>query len=394
MVKSIKWWFLDNWQSVLLYFALLAITSLGLLFQLGGLTENLSSPEVVYIESTASIGQILSEPTFLPHKLLTFLASSISHSTAVLRLPSVVIAEISILVAVFYLRRIYSRRTVILAVLLIVSSSWLLSIGRLALPQIALVLWAPLFCLWEYLKRTKKSNLAIILLATASASAIYVPGFLWLILGLFILERKAVKQLIGQASPWANMVGAGLLIALLLPLLRASILAPQQLLVVSGLPTTLTALGMFPQNFIRSLGELFVLSHKGAVFTVGRLPVLDIFSIVLLLCGIYAQRYSSRQWRLILGAGALVCLTFVSLSNLITSAVLIPLVYALTAAGIGFLLTQWFTVFPYNPIAKSVGTTLLTLGVLTIAFYHINRYFIAWSQAPDTRKQFSHSLVK
>lgn len=393
-MKQFKWWFLDNWQSLALFIGLLMLTSFTMLFQLGALTNGLSMPEVSYLANSASLDQILREPSFLPHKLLTFIAQGINESTAALRLPSVLIVIVSVVTAASYLRRRYSLRTVVLGSLVIVTSSWLLSWGRLALPDISLILWAPLFCLWEWLKLTHKAKTATIILVVAASLAIYIPGFVWLVIGLLVLERKTVLQIFIRSPVWIRAITALVTVVILTPLIRSIILAPEQLMLLVGLPANLSALAMLPANLSQTLAELFVVSSKGAVFTVGRLPLLDIFSTVLLFCGIYAQRYSPRRWQIVLFIGSLMSVVFASLGGLVSIHILLPLIYALITAGIGFLLTQWFTVFPYNPIARSIGTTLMTLGILTISFYHINRYFIAWPQVPETRQEFSHSLQK
>jgi hypothetical protein len=75
----------------------------------------------------------------------------------------------------------------------------------------------------------------------------------------------------------------------------------------------------------------------------------------------------------------------VALGGSVTIAALIPLMYLAIAAGTHYLLDQWLTIFPRNPVAKFVGVSLVSFVVAFSAFYHLRAYFVAWPQAPETR---------
>jgi uncharacterized protein YqhQ len=82
----------------------------------------------------------------------------------------------------------------------------------------------------------------------------------------------------------------------------------------------------------------------------------------------------------------------VALNGPVPLSILIPFAYILIAAGITFMLQQWFTVFPRNPVAKNIGVAIMTLAVVTTTFYHINHYYVAWPNAPQTIKTYNQQL--
>jgi hypothetical protein len=71
---------------------------------------------------------------------------------------------------------------------------------------------------------------------------------------------------------------------------------------------------------------------------------------------------------------------------------MLPFVYLIVAAGIGFMLQQWFRVFPRNPIARTLGASLITIAVISSSGYNLTHYFIAWAKAPETQSTFSRHL--
>lgn len=394
MIRNLKWWFVDNWQLIGLGAVLFISVVFAYTFNLGGLTSGLSTPEIIYLKNTVSLGQILADPTFLPHKIMTFVAQSVTSNPAIVRLPSVLISIFTLLISVLFLRRTYSTRTVFLASVVIISSSWLLTLGRLALPEISYIMWAPLICIYGWIHQYISKEKALLILALVIGTAIYTPGYIWFIAVFVFLERKRINDFIRSSRVWVQIMSGVILFTMLLPMIRASILNPSNLLALAGLPDSLSTISKIPMNLIQTFSELIFYSNKSAVYTIGNLPFLDYFSIILLGVGLYAQRYTDKKWRFIALFGILFSILLISIGGLVTSTILIPVIYFYIAAGIAFLLTQWFTVFPYNPILKAVGTTLMTISVLVIAFYHVNRYYIAWPGTPETRKQFGHSLLK
>ena len=64
--------------------------------------------------------------------------------------------------------------------------------------------------------------------------------------------------------------------------------------------------------------------------------------------------------------------------------------FLIAAGGVALMLQQWFTVFPYNPFARTVGLVLLLFALGTTSFYSLNQYFVAWPHTPETKQTFQY----
>ena len=72
---------------------------------------------------------------------------------------------------------------------------------------------------------------------------------------------------------------------------------------------------------------------------------------------------------------------------------LLPFAYSVIAAGIEYLLDEWYSVFPKNPFARSFGFLVLTSVVLFSMYYQLTRFFVVWPQYENTRKTYNQSLI-
>lgn len=77
-----------------------------------------------------------------------------------------------------------------------------------------------------------------------------------------------------------------------------------------------------------------------------------------------------------------------------TISIVLPFVYLLVAGGINFMIEQWFMVFPYNPFARNLAIVLIFVAIGATGFFHFNRYYIAWPQAPATKNTYHIQPVK
>ena len=181
----------------------------------------------------------------------------------------------------------------------------------------------------------------------------------------------------------------------LIPLIWASVNTPSILLLASGLPEHIPSFRSIFDNFIRIPENIFLRGPDDPVRWLGRLPLLDVFSTAMFVLGIYSIRYSLKQHKIqiIIGSSIFFAL-LITTGGALTVTVLMPAIYILIAGGLAFLLQQWFTVFPRNPLAQTLATSMISISVLLVCFYHINHYFVAWPQTPTTKSSFRHSLVK
>ena len=126
------------------------------------------------------------------------------------------------------------------------------------------------------------------------------------------------------------------------------------------------------------------------LLSVGRLPVFDLASGFLFLIGLNAYRKKIKLDRTrIMLVIALIALLFGALEQaLIGIIVLLPFAFSIIAAGIEYLLDEWYRVFPRNPFAKSFGIIAITAVVLFSSYYQMTRFLVVWPHAPETRETY------
>jgi hypothetical protein len=123
------------------------------------------------------------------------------------------------------------------------------------------------------------------------------------------------------------------------------------------------------------------------------LPVLDVASGGLFLIGLYAYQKKAKLERTkVMILTAIFGIILGGLGQIVIGVVLVlPFVYSVVAAGISYILDEWYSVFPKNPFAKSFGFILVTLVVLTSIYYQSTRFFVVWPQTPETRSIYDQS---
>lgn len=390
-MRRFVWALLDYWQPVLVGLLLLLIVAGTIGYRLGSLTPGFSLNEVTYIHSTQSGKQIIANPVFAPHKVLTYGLVKLRLSKPIyFRSISALMGILTVFSGYFIIRRWHNRKIALLGSLLLLSSSWLLQTARLATPEACFLLVLPLLWLASWMYSTSNRRLALFLLFLSVSVAVYIPGFVWLILLLVVWQRKSIANELSQVSIWFSSLLGLLVLVIIAPLVWASWHDIQVLMTILGLPQQLAILKDFPFNIVRLASALVWQSQLDATNHLANLPLLDAFSILLAVLGVYAARFTWRLTRAKLMLGCFIILFLVvSLGGNVSSAVLLPIIYLVMAAGLAFLLAQWFSVFPRNPLARFIGVTLLALAVVVTSYYHISRYYIAWAQAPETRHSFN-----
>ena len=393
-MKGLKQWLVDRWLIVVTTVAAALFIVFLYTFRLGSLTGGGSSIEASYLQNAHYISNIFHGPAFLLHKQLTFLALALPFdSFGLLRLPAALMMVTFI--GCFYLlvHRWYTTRVALLTTLLFATSSWTLTIGRQALPTVSYLAWLPILALVYWSVSKGKNALILPFWVLGFGWSLYIPGILWFVLVMAASQRKRLAMIVRTLPKWQVGLNATALLLLALPYSLQLFQHPLTALANLGLPTTLQQVIHFPELAYRLVLQLFLFAGNNPVFHLGHLPYIDIASTALFLLGLYRLRYSKAQkmmkWSGIIIAGWVVGAGF----GAINIAIFLPLIYIVMGGGISFLLVQWFTVFPKNPIARSAGVALVSALVVLISAYHLDRYFIAWPLSPATRAVFSAQTV-
>lgn len=336
----------------------------------------------------ASLSQIKNDILFAPLKGLQFAIIKFGDNDAWLRFASVAAGLVAAYFLYLMLRKWYTPRVSLLTALMFVSSSWFLHTSRLASQDVMYLSVVPglvLICLWFL---SKKNDFKLPFAAILLALLLYVPGAVILLLAALVLFRKYLTKTVPKLPLKFKLLGSLAFLVTLAPLFYSFAFRQRQIIEWLGFNERQSFdISSIAANLIEIPKQLFVTGPSDPAIWVVGTPVLDIFSVVMLGLGIYAFRagyYPAREKLVFSLLG--VVFVIIWLGNVATISLLLPLLYIFIANGIAYMLQSWFTVFPRNPLARSIGIAAATIVVLISCSYHIQRYFVAWPQAENTKR--------
>jgi hypothetical protein len=385
----------DNWWPIMATVLVIGSISTLLGTELLGLTRHyLSDGEQVFhahlVNNDLGLRAILQNPVNLPYSLGIYFLEKLHIADALaIRGLSALFGAAFIFSFYLVLKNWHTRRVAILGTVLFATSAWTLHISRLATPEVLLMAPAILILCATWLEVSIKRRWTLVLCLVTALLLAYVPGMIFFVAAGIAWQAKRIYRELRQTPLWFVIPWAILGILLLLPLLWVTITAPHNLLALLGLPDKLPTIKQFATNLGEIPVQLVARGPNDASRWLGRLPILDVFSLAMAAIGMYAYafRFKLARTKLLVGifiAGSLL----IALGGGVTITFLVPFVYIVIAGGITLMLQQWKTVFPRNPFARTLATTLMSIMVALVAYYNINHYFIAWPNTPATRQAF------
>lgn len=384
------------WQPLAGYIAGVAVVLALLLYRLGSLVPGFSLGEKVSIASSKSLEVIFNNPLFAPHELIKYLGLKAGHNGYIaMRLPSVIFGLAAVLLFFYIVNRWFNFRVAMITTILFATSSWFLTMSRIATPEVLMLgLLAPLaYSIW--LPKHQRPLPTLILGAFVLTTMLHVPGFVWFaIAGVFWQRHSLAKVYKESKIPTLLILSA--CVILMVPMIVAVLTHKSVALAFVGLPQTMPASWLdIPKNLLLIPYHLVLSGPTNPATNLARLPLLDFFVAIMAIIGVYSYASHSklRRSKLILACVVLGSI-LVSLGGMVSITILLPFVFLLVAGGLNFMIEQWFMVFPYNPLARNLATLLIFLAVGITSFYHLNRYFVAWPQAPATKVVYRHQPSK
>lgn len=183
-------------------------------------------------------------------------------------------------------------------------------------------------------------------------------------------------------------IGLGSGFIVLLPLIYSLYLYPSQIFELAGIDRLKNDGIIAVLNTIKDLpAVLFVNGVNQPEHWLKGTPIIDVISIVFIILGIVAYKNSQNTLRVrLILFFTLYCVAIIGLSSYATIALILPIIYLLIGRGIAYSLQNWFAVFPYNPIARGIGITLLMIPIILISYYNYLNFFQAWRYSPETIK--------
>lgn len=387
-------WLSNHWRGLVLTIFVATITAMSVSL---GLNSTVPGQNQIETESLATIksdfrpwARAVNAPYTIPAHLLGDIIGNPLHAARMISVAYGLLATVLLFVII---KLWFNVRAATIGVLIFATSSWLLHITHMAAPLILLVV-GPIIIIAPFawiLKTKNHTGLAFLLVMASLAFAAYIPYMPWLIaivlVLLVIFERKLVKRF----KTWqiaATAIAYGLVLT---PLLISLVQHPGQIYELFGIPKNLPSIQIYFDQLAYTISMLFFRSAPFPALHLGRLPMLDIFSAAMFAMGIYhfSARLNCRRSMIILTSFVTMIL-LVPLAPVyqLSSTVLLPLVYVFVISGIVELLNQWFSYFPRNPWARNFGVAILAIAIGFSCFYHLERYYIAWANAPETKSVY------
>lgn len=396
-MKTFIKWVKNNWVVILFAALSISIVLFASLYNLSGMTNNqLSSIEVESIHSANSGTNLWQNPINLPHKLLIYLLMKLNLLTVFTARASSAIFGVIFIIG-FYLLATYwfSKRTAWLASAMLLSSPLYLNFSRLATPSVLLplgllgIIWS---AWWTF--EGSRTNLKLILSSLIVVACLYIPGLVWFCILLIFLQKKHILRFSKKISKTNFAFVIIFTILLVSPLLRAFLLAPSLILQWLALPNTLNPV-LFVKNLINIPLSLVARAPLDPVFNLGQLPYGNIMTSAFAILGIYAfgLRLKLVRSKTLLLAG-LIAWVLISMDNLVSINLITPILYLAIAGGIMFLLQQWYSVFPKNPVARIIGAVIIANAISMSIYFNATRYFSAWVNNPVSQQQFTSEIPK
>jgi hypothetical protein len=380
------------WRRQTLYGILLLLFLVLLVYQLSVIPSKFAQEEMTYATETQSYTAIGRNPLSLPHKLASFSISLVTDSARWIRAISIVFFGFCVVALYRILKRWHSDQIALFATVLFATNASALAVARLGTPLVLLFGWSIVISLLLWMQHGNSRKIAPFSLIVISAALLYVPGapYFFLLLGLLFRQKLVTTIRTLKNSTLAIAIGAALFV--LLPLLISFIRDPLVLKEWLLLPDTI-AFKSIIVNILRVPSAFIYRTPIEPLLNVGRLPILDVAAGGFFLMGLYAyQKYIKLERTRIMILTALLSIIIGALGEVAIAAVLLmPFVYSVIAAGISFVLDEWYGVFPKNPFARSFGLLLVTFVVLMSIYYQLTRFLVVWPQTPETRAVYNLS---
>ncbi len=387
--------YIFNRYSLLIIFSLAVLIYL-MTVNLGKLTHGLSYSEAVTAKSKLGWHGLYNNAINLPLKVVQsavfFKLTHLNHF--LLRLPSAIFGIISVCLFSALIYMWHGKRTCFFMTILFATSAFTLHVSRLATSDI-IYFWGMVMLLFNHslFYRYNTSNLVFILNFFIWGLLLTIPGFIFFVLLDLFFQRKVLTEAWFDDRSIKIRTVSVILVLLWLPLIIHNALHIVFLKIYLGFPAHFAALSTYPKNFASIFIHLFVKGPQYPSLWLGKVPLLDFFTLSIALLGVifYITRLDSSRSRWLFSVFILSTL-LVSLKGVISFSLIVPLLYVFAATGLAFLLQKWLRVFPLNPLARSLGIGLISLAVLISAIYNLRSYFVAWRYSDTTKQTFSHHL--
>lgn len=328
----------------------------------------------------------------MPYHLLQHASIAVfGVSILSVKLPSIIIAFISVIGLFLLLKNWFKPSIGILATLIAITTGQFLFIAQNGTPDIMFLFWP----VWLILiasqipLQQRFRKLFIVAFFMAAALSLYTPLSLYVILviaGAIILHPH-LRYLLKQLSKLEMAMGLFVISILISPLVTALIKSPKLGLELIGIPYN------WPNIFanLSSLGaQYFGFANPGGSTIIT--PFFELGSMLLIALGVYyvwKSKATAKSYVVILWTLCLIPIVILNPTD--TSITFLPLVI-LMASGLSGLLSHWYGLFPRNPYARVGGLVPIVILVIVLVLSGLNRYIYGYIYDPDIVPNFNKDI--
>lgn len=390
-VSQLRRFVIRHWRPLTLYGILFIGLGVALLWQLDSLVPGYSANEVATYNASLNLRSIWENPLNAPYHILVFSIRHIFEDGYIAtRLASVLIGWLTLCIFCTILYRWHGTRTAIIGTLIFGLSAWFLHISRLGTPEVMFFGILALAGCGVWL-RERKAGLAVIVGLLLGAVLMYTPGLVWFLFIGLLWQWKTIDQAF-RKNLGAVTIGALVFFAGITPLVWRLYQRKELIREWLAIPDTWNQPVEFLKNLVDVVSSIFFRGQENPEMWLGRLPLLSVFGIVMFILGIYVFARYAKLGRVKLFGGLMLLgsLAIALSAGLIPLTVLVPFIYLVVAVGAGYMIDIWLSIFPRNPIARTIGIVLVSLVVGLSCLYNVRSYFVAWPGATVTQEVFSH----
>ena len=293
---------------------------------------------------------------------------------------SVVLAMLSASFLFFMLRRWLQQNVAVVMGILLATSTWFLSIGRLGTPDIMLMFWTTLILLLATMisQETRHYYAWKTLIIASIGLSLYTPymDYLLITAAIATIAQPHLRYLLRYAEKTSITLGIFLFGAFLIPLGWNIWLHPSIAYNLLAVPTTLPDPGAFLHHLIVTINNLVNPFH--VTLDILPTPLISIPIAALAAVGLWrvvADFHSVRSHVLLLWIAVLI--PVVGLNDQPNPTILFVPVMLLCAIGVQYLFRYWYNLFPLNPYARFFGLIPLAVLLFSIVQFNYTRYFMA-----------------
>lgn len=329
----------------------------------------------------------------MPYHILQHISLALfGISILSIKLPSIILAFLSIIGIVMLLRRWFKPRISVLASLIAITTGQFLFIAQNGTADILYVFWPVWLMLIASLIPYQKQfrPLFIIAFCVTAALSLYTPLSIYVLIAfaVAILIHPHLRYIVKKLPRFELITGIAVTFLITAPLIVSIIKTPDIILTLLGIPSSWPNIGAN----ITSLSIQYLGFAKLGGTTTLITPFFELGSMLIILIGLYrlfqtretAKSYTIALWILCL-------IPILVLNPTFTSITFLPLLILL-AYGLSELLSYWYSLFPRNPYARIIGLVPIVILVTVLVLSGMSRYIYSYKYDPNIVPNFSNDI--